>query len=107
MSLHTFLFKKQAFKPNDCGPGHYPLDLNGSDRFTRPKTGYDFYPAHDNADNFQQLGQVSGLMMQQDAIVWAQAWGKDPFGPIMGSITVPFNLQWQITVPGLSKQDSP
>lgn len=107
MGLSTFLFKKMAFKPNYVGPGHYPIDLNGSDRFTRPKTGYDFWPAHDNADNFQQLGCVSGFMPEQDNMVWSWGYAKNDFGPMQGSISVPLNLQWQIIIPGLSKQDSP
>jgi hypothetical protein len=106
MGLHTFLFKKMAFKPRSGAHDHYPYDLDGSLRFTRPVTGIDFWPAHDNADNFAQLGYVAGFMAQQDKLVWAQGYGKMPSGPIMGSITVPLNLQYQITIPGLSKQDS-
>lgn len=106
MDPFTFLFRKATFKADrNVNRDNYPLDLNGSLRYTSPKTGYDFWPAHDNADNFAQLGQVSGFMPQQDPFVWAQGYGKMPSGPIVSAL--PLNLTWQMTVPGLSKQDSP
>lgn len=89
---------------------HYPFDLDASERITRPKTGIDKFPIPWNGNNFAKLGCVSGIMPQNDAFVWAHMWGKDPFGPIKGSIGVgdqyglPINLQWQINIPGLNKQ---
>lgn len=79
----------------------YPLDLDASERFTRLKTGIDYYPTHSNKDDFAKLGAVSGIMPQFDGRVWGQMYGKDPFGPIVSAL--PVNLQWQITVPGLNK----
>lgn len=72
-----------------------PYDLDGGERITRPKTGIDVFP------NVPMIGMVSGFLRQFDPFVWAQMYGKNPFGPGVGS--VPVNLQWQITVPGLTK----
>lgn len=79
----------------------YPLDLDGSLRYTRPKTGYDYWPTHSNYDNFQQLGYVSGFLPEMDTRVWSQLYGRWPSGPSVNPL--PLNLQWQITVPGLTK----
>lgn len=84
---------------------NYPLHLDGSLKYTRFKTGYDFWPAHDNADNFAKLGCVDGFMPLQDALVWSQGYGQPAFGPIASEL--PLNLNWQITIPGLNKQSSP
>lgn len=81
---------------------YYPFDLDASLRYVTPKTGLDVFPTQTNATNFAKLGQVSGLMPQLDGRVWGQMWGADPFGPIVSAL--PVNLQWQITVPGLNKQ---
>jgi hypothetical protein len=111
----NFLFAKMTSQPrNAVDPAHYPYDLDGSLRFTRPRTGVDFWPTHSNRDNFQQLGDVAGLMAQQDALVWAQGYGRAPSGPLVtplgewlpSTVTEPANLQWQITIPGLNKQSS-
>lgn len=83
---------------------NYPLDLDGSLRNTSFKTGYDYWPTHSNADNFAKLGYVAGFMAQQDILVWAQGYGKMPSGPIVSLF--PVNLTYQVTVPGLSKQDN-
>lgn len=91
---------------------NYPFDLDASERVVRPKTGIDIFPMPNNAVNFAQLGQVSGLMPQVDYMVWGQMWGRDPYGPIMGTLdaalvsrnALPVNLQWQTTIPGLNKQ---
>lgn len=102
MSLMTFLFPKLGHVSRAGAGDHYPFDYDASLRYTRQKTGYDFFPVLDNAHTFQQLGCVSGLMPEQDILVWAQGYAKDPFGPIVSQL--PANLQWQITIPGLSKQ---
>lgn len=104
MGLHTFLFGKMAFKPRSGAHDHYPYDLDGALRFTRPKTGVDFWPAHDNADNYAKLGLVNGFMVEQDHMIWNAGYGKYPSGPIVSEL--PLNLNWQITIPGLSKMDS-
>lgn len=82
-------------------PNGYPFDLDGSLQYTRPKTGIDFFPWIGGDGTVPQIGMVSGLMRQNDVAVWGQMTGKVPTGP--GATTVPVNLQWQITVPGLSK----
>jgi hypothetical protein len=92
--------KSAAHHPHGDGNG-YPFDFDASERFTRPKTGYDFWPTHSNKDNFAKLGCVSGLLPEMDDFVWGQGYGKDPFGPIVSEL--PVNLQWQVTVPGLNK----
>lgn len=76
-------------------PYGYPFDLNGSLRYTRPKTGIDYFPSP------SVIGMVSGLCPQQNAFVWEQAFGKKPSGPNVNEI--PVNLQWQTIVPGLTK----
>lgn len=80
----------------------YPFDLDASLRYVTPKTGIDRWPYPWNGDSFAQLGCVSGFMPQADAFVWAQGYGRDPYGPIVSAL--PVNLQWQINVPGLNKQ---
>lgn len=118
MGFATFLFRN---------PGHeqanYPFNFDASEKHTRYKTGIDFWPAHNNADNFQQLGTfmnggfgVSGILTEQDPLVWAQGYGKDPAGPIVSALPTLADsngfatsaaLYWQVMVPGLSKQDAP
>lgn len=118
MGFRTFLFRNPGHERSD-----YPLDLDGSLRYTRPKTGIDYWPAHDNANNFQQLGTfmnggfgVSGIFPEQDPLVWAQGYGKDPSGPIVSALptlaqtqgfATSAQLYWQAMIPGLSKQDNP
>lgn len=98
------LFSKMGFKPRNGAADGYPFDLDGSLRYVRPKTGVDYWDLSyvPNVNNFQKLGNVSGFMPMQDWRVWAQGYGKDPFGPIMNP--APLNLQYQATVPGLNKQ---
>jgi len=79
----------------------YPLDLDGAEKFTRPKTGFDYWPSHSNKDNFQKLGMVSGFCPEFDTRIWSGMFGHMPYGPIVSAL--PVNLQWQITVPGLNK----
>lgn len=82
-------------------PDGYPFDLDGSLRFPRLATGIDYFPWVGGDGTVAQIGAVSGFMQQMDARVWAQMTGKMPSGP--GSTTYPINIQWQVTVPGLSK----
>ena len=77
------------------GRDNYPLDLDGSERQTRPKTGIDKFP------NVPIIGSISGILRQFDRQVWAQMYAKTPFGPGVGDLTV--NLQYQVTPPGLNK----
>jgi hypothetical protein len=79
----------------------YPYDLDGSLSYARPKTGLDYFPWVGGDGTIAQIGAVSGFMQQQDVRVWSQMTGKNPFGP--GSTTMPLNLQWQMTPPGLIK----
>ena len=83
-------------------PGDYPLDLDGSYRYTRPKTGIDRFPFVGGDGTVSQIGMVSGFMNQRDVAVWQGMTGKIPSGPF--STTQPINLQWQATIPGLVKQ---
>jgi hypothetical protein len=89
-----------AWVPDYSATG-YPLDLDGALRYSRPKTGIDYFPWVGGDGTIPQIGMVSGFMRQMDVTVWAQATGKAPFGP--ASTTTPLNLQWQITPPGLIK----
>lgn len=73
----------------------YPLDLDGSERQPRFKTGLDIfaYPPI--------IGCISGLLPQMDWRVWGQAFGKNGYGPTFQPF--PLNLQYQVNIPGLSK----
>lgn len=97
-------FLRKAF-PTAMAPDYsangYPLDLDASLRYTRPKTGIDRYPFVGGDGTVSQIGWVSGFMPQMDARVWFQASGRIPTGP--GSTTYPVNLTWQMTPPGLGK----
>lgn len=77
--------------PND----NYQFDFDGSERYSRPKTGLDKWPYP------PIIGSLSGFWRQQDQMVWDGMFGKMPSGP--GATTVPINLQWQIEIPGLTK----
>lgn len=79
----------------------YPFDFDASERWTRPKTGADIFPQPNNFNSFAHLGSMPVTLPLQDAFVYGQAYGRDPYGPIVSAL--PVNLQWQITVPGLNK----
>ena len=121
-SFQTFLFAKNAHKSRSGKGDGYPFDLDASLRYTRPKTGIDRFPTQDNYTLFAPLGLmnggegVSGLLPQQDIMVWAQGYGKNPAGPIVSGLPTlldsdPFStsahILWQINIPGLTKQDTP
>lgn len=76
----------------------YPLDLDGSERQTRFKTGSDLFPYP------PIIGCVSGFLPQMDWRVWAQGIGKNGYGPSFQAF--PVNLQWQINIPGMSKMST-
>ncbi len=82
-------------------PDNYPTDLDGSLRYVRLATGIDYFPWIGGDGTVAQIGAVNGFMRQLDVRVWSQMTGKVPSGPF--STTSPLNLQWQVTVPGLSK----
>lgn len=82
-------------------PNGYPFDFDGALRYARPKTGIDYFPWVGGDGTIPQIGMVSGFMQQMDVSVWSQMTGKLPSGP--GATTLPLNLQWQITPPGLVK----
>lgn len=75
---------------------HYPYDFDGSERQTRFPTGVDKFPVQ------SMIGCVSGFMPQLTRFMLAQHYAKVPSGP--GSTAYPLNLQWQIVIPGLNKQ---
>lgn len=89
------LARKLAPQPRSGCRDNYPFDFDGGLRYARPKTGYDYFPYP------PLIGMVSGFMALQDNFVYAQAYGKKASGP--GSVSVPVNLQWQVTLPGLAK----
>lgn len=91
-----------AWTPRSGAHDAYPYDLDGALRFTRPRTGQDYYPTIGGDGTIEQIGMVSGFMGQMDSVVYQPMFtGKIPFGP--GIMSTPINLQWQITVPGLTK----
>lgn len=94
------LFPNMTFEPR-VGPHGYPLDLNGSLAYTRPKTGMDFWPTHSNRDNFAKLGYLQPMWPEFNVLVWAQAYGKVPFGPVMNPL--PASINSSINVPALAK----
>lgn len=100
MRLGRKIMAAMAFQARSgCSDG-YLFDLDGSDRFTRPRTGIDQFPTH-GAGDFAKLGSLNALAPLNNAFVYGQMYGKIPYGPIMSAI--PDNLQWQITLPGLTK----
>jgi|SRR5215469_7272425 len=117
MSFRTFLFKNPGHEKSD-----YPWDYNAALRYTRPKTGIDYFPEPNNYTAFQKAGAymnggfgVSGIFAEQDPLVWAAMWGKDPIGPIVSAFptlasyngfATSAQFYLQAMIPGLSKQDS-
>lgn len=93
---------KMGFIPRNGAADGYPFDLDASTRHVRLATGNDYWPTHSNKDNFAKLGLVNGNLRQFDSRVWAQGWGAAPMGPIVSNL--PENLQWQMMIPGLTKQ---
>lgn len=84
-----------TFKPRSGASDHYPFDLDGSERFTRfsnVSATHPFPPI---------IGMISGIAPLFDSLVMRDAIARPAFGP--GSTTIPVNLQWQVTVPGLTK----
>lgn len=68
--------------------GGYPIDLDGSLRYTRPATGIDFFPAVETYPNGRGIGCVQAFMPQQDAFVYAQMIARPPVGP-SGNLNIP------------------
>jgi len=63
----------------------YPLDLNGSQEYFRPKTGIDRFPAVTiNLSSLGALRWVAGLLPLFDQKVLGEMAGKQPFGPYIG-----------------------
>ncbi len=84
-----------TFKPRSGARDAYPFDLDASERFTRFGTASAIHP-------FPQLiGMVSGILPLFDATIRREAIARPAYGP--GATTTPINLQWQVTVPGLTK----
>ena len=102
------LTRNMTFVPQKGAHG-YPLDLNGFESFTRPKTGTDMFPSHFNArtdgvglGNFALLGYISPGTPQQNDFVWSQMYGKNGFGPSDGTPVQP-GINSNINLPGLAK----
>lgn len=66
--------------PRACGS--YPLDLDGSLRYTRPASGVSMHPYP------PIIGYIQGLLPMQDGLVFAGAYGKNAFGPWTASAQV-------------------
>lgn len=78
---------------------HYPIDLDGSLKFTRfAKTKWQM-PAP------PMIGRTSGFLPLQNAFIWRNAMGKMPSGPNIS--LAPLNLTYQITIPELAKSGKP
>ena len=101
--MHTSksLLQTMTFQPRNGTSDGYLFDLDGSERFVRPKTGADVFPIQNNGTDFAKLGSLNAVYALMNWFTWGQAYGAIPSGPIMSAI--PDNLQWQITVPGLTK----
>ncbi len=93
-----------AWSPRSGKSDGYQYDLDGSLRYDRFEEFAGYRPTVGGDGTVEQIGSVSGFMRQRDIMVWDQMFGKTPTGP--GSTTFPVNLQWQITVPGLTKMGS-
>lgn len=77
----------QPFIPRS-GP-YNNMDLDGSTRITREKTGRDFFPYP------WITGTVSGFMPMQDNLSLSWAWGKNAFGPGVNTpVSRPFDAQF-------------
>lgn len=72
----------------------YPLDLDGSLRYTRPYS-VDIFPYPPLVRN------ISGILAMQDAFVLNNRIAKTPFGPNVNRL--PVNYDFQIAVAGLTK----
>ena len=73
-----------------------PYDLDASLRYTRPKTGIDYFPFPN-----QPFNVVSGILPLLDAFTYASAVGKTPFGP---AIDTPVDGPLQQIIWQLAKQ---
>ena len=87
---------KNFIGPRKDTQHNYPLDLDGSLRYTRPYV-IDMFPYP------TPIGMVSGFMHEMDAFVFA-AYGaaRTPYGPNINSL--PSYAEYQIAVPGLFKK---
>jgi len=74
----------------------YPLDLDGSERFTRFATGVGIFPRP------PMIGSISGILPLMDDFFYASGYAPPGYGP--SANPAPVNLQWQAMFPGLTKQ---
>lgn len=74
-----------------------PVNVDAAINNTRPPMG-GIYWAEPAPPIY---GALSARMPLQDVFIYAGAFRERPFGP--GTTTLPRNLQWQSTVPGLNK----
>ncbi len=101
--LRQRFLNAMGFKPRNGAADGYQFDLDGSERFVRPRHGIDIFPTQTNVTDFAKIGCMNAVYPLQNSFVWAQAYGKIPFGPIMS--VIPDNLQWQVVIAGLNKQN--
>lgn len=71
----------------------YPLDLDGSLRYTRPYV-IDIYPYP------PIIGMISGFLRENNPFIWQQP-ARTPYGPNINSL--PSYAEYQIAVGGLTK----
>lgn len=80
----------------------YPLDLDGSLDYVRPATGWTLWPDCATYPNGYGIGNVSGLMPQMDATVYAQMIARLPWGPSVGGVPAdPSRYTYQAVLVGL------
>lgn len=80
---------REESPPRPVRPGDYPLDLDGSERHTRPATGYTWWPDPATYPNGNGIPAVSGILRQFDAAVYSQMIARLPAGPTIDA--VPFD----------------
>lgn len=78
-------------------PYESPYDLDAGEHITR----FGAFPAIDRPFPYPwTTGAVSGFLPLQDVYSRQWSWGKQAFGPSVGT---PMQVPWQITYPGLQK----
>lgn len=91
--LQGFISLANTIFPRRDTQHGYPLDLDGSLRYTRPYQ-IDMFPYP------TPIGCVSGFMRESNAFVWNQA-SRTPYGPNVNNL--PSYAEYQIAVKGLTK----
>ena len=90
-------------RPRNGGDDGYPFDLDASERFTRPPTGYAVYWDMPKPGERNGVGLMSSFLSLFTGVSWSQRYAATPFGPDVGSQFV--NLGSQTIVPGFNKTE--